>query len=90
MEWPMTVGLRQDQGPNHVKGAVGAALEEGVAHELVGRGLVEDGAVLVGDVPVVTVGADGVIDAVFAVAFEAGGKARRTMNLMGIVVGWPE
>jgi hypothetical protein len=65
-------GAAPGPGPDEVEGVVGAALEEGVAHELVGLGLVEDGAVLIGDGPVVTVGTDGVVDAFFAVAFEAG------------------
>jgi hypothetical protein len=58
-------------GPDEVEGAVGAALEEGIAHELVGLGLMEDGTVLIGDCPAVAVLADGVVDALFPVVFEA-------------------
>ena len=55
-----------------MEGAVGAPLEEGIAHEFVGLGLVEDRTVLIGDGPVVAVRTDGVVDAIFAVAFETG------------------
>ncbi len=43
-------------GPDHVEGSVGAALDEGVAHEFIGFGLVEYGLALVGEGPVVAVG----------------------------------
>ncbi len=43
-------------GPDHLEGSVGAALDEGVAHELVGFGLVDDGLAFVGEGPVVAVG----------------------------------
>ncbi len=64
-------------GPDEVEGVVGAALEKGIAHQLVGLGLVEDRAVLIGEGPVVAVGADGVVDAFFSVAFEAGEEPGR-------------
>lgn len=58
--------------PDEMEGSVRTALKKRVAHEFVGFGLVEDRTVLIGDGPVVAVWAEGVVDAVFAVAFEAG------------------
>src|ERR1700749_4752545 len=70
-------------GPDEVEGAVGTALEEGIAHEFIGLSLVEDGAVLVGDGPVVAVEADGVVDALLAVTFETGEEPRGVGCLLG-------
>src|ERR1700722_18693446 len=59
-------------GPDEMEAVVGTALQKGVTHEFIRLGLMEDGTVLIGDGPVVAVGTDGVVDALFAVAFETG------------------
>jgi hypothetical protein len=83
-------GVAEDQrsspapGPDQLKRFFWTALDKWVAHEFARPGLMDDGLAAVLEAPVVAIGGEGVVHAVFAVAFEAG---EEPVRLPGAVCG---